>query len=101
MVFGIRNLKMATPTGVQKINTERLAIGAAAKGQDYLKLAQIYLRADDNNVQALRTKWPTIEIPFKPLANSTDGSFPLVDRVRCLAKAGALIAAAIDQALIP
>jgi hypothetical protein len=93
---------MATPTGVQKINTESLAVtGVTKETANLVQMALIYLRATDANVHDLKAKWPVVDIPFKPLANTTDGSFPKVDRMRCLAKAGALLAKEIDRMQLP
>lgn len=65
------------------------------------RAAALYLRVTDDNVESvmenlghpLRANWPWREEWFKPFHKGTRK----VDRIRCLGKAGALIAAEIDR----
>ena len=65
------------------------------------KAAAVYAIVEQTNVirilENLRSfGWPWDREWFKPFAKP-DGTFPEVDRIGCLVKAGALIAAEIDR----
>jgi hypothetical protein len=81
------------------------ALGELAEAAAVYALARQsnVLRVIDTPRTALAAKWPWDSHWFKPFAEPPasdpqyEHSFPVVDRIRCLMKAGALIAAEIDR----
>lgn len=66
------------------------------------KAAAVYAIVEQGNVIRVIENphgagWPWERQWFKPFENNPNITFPCVDRIRCLVKAGALIAAEIDR----